>query len=145
MWLVNTLCNSTLVWQCLLLGWWRVQADTDPMSGECWASVTGASQYPFSLVSTSCWRECLHIAYTAPMPFKCWSALYTMAQRRTNARYTDTLPGQLIVCLRSFFRFKASFWYIYQNDALNQSWVNAGPPSVYAVCDAGPHSALRQT
>ena len=26
--------------------WLRVQADTDPMSVKCWASVTG--QYPFS-------------------------------------------------------------------------------------------------
>ena len=52
----------------------RVRADTDPMFVKCWASVAGAGQYPFSLVSTSCW------------------------------------------------------WY--QHDALNQSWVNVGPPSV---------------
>ena len=28
--------------------WWRVQADTNPMSVKCWASGTGAGQYPFS-------------------------------------------------------------------------------------------------
>ena len=28
--------------------WRRVQADTDPMSVKCWASVAGAGQYPFS-------------------------------------------------------------------------------------------------
>ena len=28
--------------------WWRVQADTDPMSVKYWASITGAGQYPFS-------------------------------------------------------------------------------------------------
>ena len=26
----------------------RVQADTDPMSGKCWASIAGSGQYPFS-------------------------------------------------------------------------------------------------
>ena len=41
---------------CLLSGlvllaaycWLRSQADTDPMSVKCWASVTGAGQYSFS-------------------------------------------------------------------------------------------------
>ena len=28
--------------------WRRVQADTDLMSGKCWASVAGAGQHPFS-------------------------------------------------------------------------------------------------
>ena len=28
--------------------WRRIQGDTDPMSGKCWASVAGAGQYPFS-------------------------------------------------------------------------------------------------
>ena len=45
------------------------------------------------LVSTSCWQKWVHIVYTAPMPFKCWPASYTMAWHRTNVCYTDILPG----------------------------------------------------
>ena len=42
--------------------WRRVQADTDPMSVKCWASIAGAGQYPFStsqyfmLAVPACWR-----------------------------------------------------------------------------------------
>ena len=42
--------------------WRQVQADTDPMSVKCWASVAGAGQYPFSpsryfvLAVPACWR-----------------------------------------------------------------------------------------
>ena len=28
--------------------WWRLQADTHPMSAKCWASIAGAGQFPFS-------------------------------------------------------------------------------------------------
>ena len=45
-----------------------------------------------ALVSTSCWQKCVHIVYTAPMPFKCRPASYTMARHGTNVGYTNTLP-----------------------------------------------------
>ena len=38
--------NST--WSDSAYCWQPVQADTDPMSVKCWASVAGADQYPFS-------------------------------------------------------------------------------------------------
>ena len=43
------------IWSCIAYCWRRLQADTDPMSIKCWASVAGAGQYPFS-PSTSCCR-----------------------------------------------------------------------------------------
>ena len=52
-----------------------------------------------ALVSTSCWLECVHIVYTTPVQFKCWPVSYTMARRRINVRYTDTLPGQWWACV----------------------------------------------
>ena len=52
-----------------------------------------------ALVSTSCWQKCIHILYTAPMPFKCWPASYTMTRHWTNVRYTDTLQGQWWACV----------------------------------------------
>ena len=35
-------------WSGIAYCWWRLQADTDPMSVKCWASLAGAGQYPFS-------------------------------------------------------------------------------------------------
>ena len=35
-------------WFCYAYWWRRAQADTDPMSVKCWASVADAGQYPFS-------------------------------------------------------------------------------------------------
>ena len=81
---------------------------------------SGAGQYPFSpsqYLSTSCWRDWVHIAYTAPMPFKCWPASCTIARHWTNARYTDTWPAIQTIPARCFA-------------VLHQSWVNVGPPSV---------------
>ena len=60
--------------------WRRLQADTDPLSVKCWASVAGAGQYPFS-------------------------------------------PSQ-------YFMLEVPACWRYGHDALNQSWVNVGPPSV---------------
>ena len=54
--------------------WRRLQAETDPLSGKCSASVAVLASIHSALVSTSCWR--------------------------------------------------------YRHDALNQSWVNVGPPFV---------------
>ena len=73
--------NSTLVWQCILLA-----ESTSRHQPNVWAS-------------TSCWSECLNMVYNAPMAFKCWPELYTMARHRTNARYTNTLPGQWWACI----------------------------------------------
>ena len=39
---------SIAPWSGSAYCWRRVQADTDPMSVNCWASVGGAGQYPFS-------------------------------------------------------------------------------------------------
>ena len=42
--------------------WLRLQADADPMSVKCWASVAGAGQYPFCpsqyliMLVPACWR-----------------------------------------------------------------------------------------
>ena len=71
--------------------WRRVQANTDPISVKCWASVAGAGQYLFS-------------------------------------------PSQYLM-----LAVPACWWY--RLDALNQSWVKCWP----SICDAGPHSAWRQT
>ena len=35
-------------WSGIAYCWRLLQADTNPMSGKCWASVAGAGQYPFS-------------------------------------------------------------------------------------------------
>ena len=49
-------------WSGIAYCWRRLQADTDPMYGKCWASVAGAGQYPFSpnqyfeLPVPVCWR-----------------------------------------------------------------------------------------
>ena len=49
-------------WSGISYCWRRLQADTDPMSVKCWASVAGAGQYPFSpsqyfmLPVPACWR-----------------------------------------------------------------------------------------
>ena len=50
------------------------------------------------LVSISCWRDCVHIAYTAPMPHTCWPASYTMAWHRTNASYTVSTGSTPRIC-----------------------------------------------
>ena len=42
------LCSFNCSWSGITYCWRRLQADTDPMSVKCWASVAGASQYPFS-------------------------------------------------------------------------------------------------
>ena len=134
MWLVNTPSKHETLTQC----WYSVgppsgmlaqhQTSTGSSPHICWAAaptvhtptqcllnVEPASPVLASihsvLVSTSCWRDYVHIAYTAPMPFKCWPALYTMARYWTNARYSR-------------------LYRLCQHDALNQSWVNDGPPSV---------------
>ena len=65
----------------------------------CWRRVQADTSIHSALVSISCWRECVQIVYTAPMPFKYWPASYTMARHRTNGRYTDTLPGQWWACV----------------------------------------------
>ena len=52
-----------------------------------------------ALVKSSCWQECVHIVYNAPMPLKCWPASYTMAWHHSNACYTDTMPGQWWACV----------------------------------------------
>ena len=50
------------IWSGIAYCWRRLEADTDPMSVECWASVAGAGQYPFSsseyfmLPVPACWR-----------------------------------------------------------------------------------------
>ena len=50
------------IWSCIAYCWRRLQADTDPMSIKCWASVAGAGQYPFSPSQyfmqpvPECWR-----------------------------------------------------------------------------------------
>ena len=46
----NTVCWATFnsSWSGNAYCWRRVQADTDPRSGKCWASVAGAGQYPIS-------------------------------------------------------------------------------------------------
>ena len=102
--------NST--WSDSAYCWQLVQADTDPMSVKCWASVAGADQYPFS---PSQYFILAGLRAHTPMPFKCWPASYTMARHRTNAHYTDTLPAIPIID---------------QYNVLNQSWVNVGQPSV---------------
>ena len=63
----------------LLYCWRRVQADTDPMSVNCWASLAGAGQYPFSPSQYSMLAGVCALSIHAPMPFKCWPASYTMA------------------------------------------------------------------
>ena len=83
--------------------WWRVQADTDPMSLKCWASVASAGQYPFS-----------------PSQYFMLVGVSAHSIHRPNARYTDTLPDQWWACVA----------YIYRHDAFHQSWVIVGPPSV---------------
>ena len=87
-------------------------------SPECLLNVGSASPVMASihaaLVSTSCWRDCVHIAYNAPIPFKCWPESYTMAGHRTNACYNNTLPAIPTIPAQCF----------------EPRWVNVGPPSV---------------
>ena len=79
----------------------RLQANIGPMFVKLWASVAGVGQYPFNSIYSQYFMlaEVLHIVYTAPMPFKCWPASYTMARHLTNLRYTDTLLGQWWACV----------------------------------------------
>ena len=70
-------------------------------SVKCWARVLVLASIDSALVSTSLWWECLHMAYTALKPFKCWPASYTMPWHRTNARYTSTLAGFVLANIHS--------------------------------------------
>ena len=70
------------------------------MSAACLTSVAVLAGIYSVLNSTSCWQDCVHIAYTAPELFNCWPATHCRLCR------------------------------LYQHDALNQSWVNVGPPSL---------------
>ena len=71
-----------------------VGGEYKPTLTQCLLNVGPVSgQYPFSPSQYFMLAGLLHIAYTAPMPFKCWPASYTMARHRINARYTDTLPA----------------------------------------------------
>ena len=112
------------VWQCILLA-----GEYKPTPTQCLLNIGPASLVLASihsvLVSTSCWRDCLHIAYTAPMQSYCWPASYTIARHRTNARYTDTFPAILTIPAQCF------------ESMLGYCWPT--------VCDVGPHSAWRQT
>ena len=99
-------------WSVSSYCWWRVKAKNNPMSVKCWASVASAGQYPSVLVSIQRWRDCVPIAYIAPMLFKCWPASYTMARHRT---VTPT---------------HCQLYRLYQHDALKQSWVNVGLSSL---------------
>ena len=55
-------CAGNSSWSGIAYCWRRLQADTDPTSVKCWASITGAGQYPFSpsqyfmLEVLACWR-----------------------------------------------------------------------------------------
>ena len=103
--------------------WQRVQADTDPMSVKCWASVTAAGQYPFSPSQYFMLAKLRSHSIHRPNAVKCWPASYTMARHRTNTRYTDTMPAiQTIGLPARCFEPKLGY---------------CGP----AICDAGPHSA----
>ena len=95
-------------------------------SVKCWASVPVLASIHSALVSTSLWWECVHMAYTALMPFKCWPASYTMARHRTNARYTSTLAGCMLASIHSalvstYAGGRACTWY-----TLPQCHLNAG-------------------
>ena len=46
--LVQCLMFADSSWSDNAYCWWRLQADTDPMSGKCWSSVAGAEEYPFN-------------------------------------------------------------------------------------------------
>ena len=41
--------RSIARWSGSAYCWQRIQADTDPMSVKCWASVAGVGQFPFRL------------------------------------------------------------------------------------------------
>ena len=67
----NVACQQLLRpitrWSGSAYCWRRVQADIDPMSVKCWASVAGAGQYPFSpsqyfmlAVPARCFKPNLH-------------------------------------------------------------------------------------
>ena len=58
-WMLTGFIHS---WSGIVYCWPRLQADTDPMSVKCWASVAGAGQYPlspsqyFMLPVPTCWQ-----------------------------------------------------------------------------------------
>ena len=64
--------TSCLLGRCLAVH--TAGREYKPTPTQCLLNVVPASPVLASihsvLVSTSCWRDCVHIAYTAPMPFK---------------------------------------------------------------------------
>ena len=98
---------SIAPWSDSAYCWRRVQADTDPMSVNCWASLASAGQYPFSPSQYVIVADVCPHSIHCPNAVKMLASVIHMARHRTNARYTNTLP----MCLRS----------IYQHDASNQS------------------------